>query len=681
MNEAADMLTIPRKLQKNWCTMPFYGTPKHNAKAVYQKYLGWYDANPLHLEELPPELLAQEQMRYMLSANDITSMLSLIEEDIQRGNYWIAAYMAQQIILGNNDANVVANAKVLCADALEQLGYQAQSGTWRNAYLCASYELRNGKKRTGASGSNATVQHMTFEMLLDYIAILFDGERASSKINFDGVVHIYDDKTFEDFALIIRNGAIMYYPLADLINLSEFKISPQLGGEQLSVSKDTLLEILGMTQDVTKTDWDIYNLLKEKYEGETLNYLIQIASCMVNLKLDRYKYFDIMDKHDSEVCIDGKLYNLKSEAVDCIDFLNGYKNQVLSMKTNTLKFEDEELAEWKKYYSILKEDSDVILEGDFITANNDGTLGIGNDGLFQQYEYWYTMYSLYRYLSRGYVNNDCYLQNPEVSVEDFIKLKKKIQLLESYVPDLYLEGNEKFGTTKYRFDDADGNAWSYLEGSSSDFNVNEFHAQEIFKKLYECYKQLGEMLVNPTMNSLYMSLNKHESNSAVELSWDFMEEGNYQINGVGVSFRGSGFFNVDLDSDIATFVAKKDNKVIDVLVFHKPQMTLSKGEKRDYVASVLAIAASDNEKFINTEYLEGDADIMAIMPYAAPPEVAKVTVVISYTSKYASKLVIGGKEITDGVSSGSVELKIETGETVKARGYSECGFYIEAEVK
>ena len=85
MNEASDMLTLPRAMQKNWCLKPFYGTPKHNAKAVYQKYLGWYDANPLHLEELPPEQLAKEMMRYMQAGSE-EKVLDMFSQDISNGN-------------------------------------------------------------------------------------------------------------------------------------------------------------------------------------------------------------------------------------------------------------------------------------------------------------------------------------------------------------------------------------------------------------------------------------------------------------------------------------------------------------------------------------------------------------------------------------------------------------------
>ena len=120
MDEVADMLVLPRNMQKNWTLKPFYGTPVHNAKAVYQKYLGWYDANPIHLQELPPEQLAKETLRYAM-AGSRENMLSMIEKDIARGNYWTAAYMSNQMILSGECEDIADNVKNLCATALRQL--------------------------------------------------------------------------------------------------------------------------------------------------------------------------------------------------------------------------------------------------------------------------------------------------------------------------------------------------------------------------------------------------------------------------------------------------------------------------------------------------------------------------------------------------------------------------------
>lgn len=101
----------------------------HNAKAVYQKYLGWYDANPAHLNPLPQVESAQRSLRYMGGAD---AVLVRAREDFAKGDYrWVAEVVMQVVYAepGNTAA------RGLAADALEPLGYQAESGVWRNAYL------------------------------------------------------------------------------------------------------------------------------------------------------------------------------------------------------------------------------------------------------------------------------------------------------------------------------------------------------------------------------------------------------------------------------------------------------------------------------------------------------------------------------------------------------------------
>lgn len=474
MNEAADMLTIPRRLQKNWCTKPFYGTPKHNAKAVYQKYLGWYDANPLHLEELPPEQLAQEQMRYMMVSGGTEGILSEIKADILRGNYWIAAYMAQQIVLGHKDNDTVNKARELCADALEQLGYQCESGIWRNAYLCASYELRNGKGRVSPSGSADTMKSMTAEMLLDYISILFDGEIASARVTYDGVLNISGER----FAFIIRNGAIMYYKL----NEKEYGYATGKDGE-ISLKKETLIFMTGLTQK-KMSKFDMYAQLCS-CDSENADFLQKIASCMINLSSDRYKYFDIVSKHDSEVKVDDEIFDIENIVRECIGFLDKLKNDSL-VNGGSVTFERDNLEKWRKYYKILKEETNIIMDSYFFSFTDGGKFGISTDGCLVKAEYWFTMYSLYRYLGRKYINNDCVFCGMADNAEKVAKLKKKIVLLESYLPE-YFGDADKNG---YKIDNEDKVAWKYLQGEDKDV----FSLCELTERLSISYRELLEIV-------------------------------------------------------------------------------------------------------------------------------------------------------------------------------------------
>ncbi len=136
--EIAEALDLPPELQREWSVRGYYGTVSHNAKAVYQRYLSWYDGNPANLHPLPPRQSATRTIDYMGGAN---AVLTRAREDFAAGEYRWVAQVASQLVHadpGNREA------RALAADAFEQLGYQAESGTWRNAYLYGAQEMRHG---------------------------------------------------------------------------------------------------------------------------------------------------------------------------------------------------------------------------------------------------------------------------------------------------------------------------------------------------------------------------------------------------------------------------------------------------------------------------------------------------------------------------------------------------------
>ena len=136
--EIASMIELPPELEKVWYTRQYYGTLKHNVKAVYQKYMGWYDANPIHLDQLDPSSYAAKLVEYL---GDADKVLELARADYDAGEYQWVAEITNALVFADPEN---LQARYLCADALEQLGYQAESGAWRNAYLVAAFELRNG---------------------------------------------------------------------------------------------------------------------------------------------------------------------------------------------------------------------------------------------------------------------------------------------------------------------------------------------------------------------------------------------------------------------------------------------------------------------------------------------------------------------------------------------------------
>lgn len=203
--EVAAMLTLPEKLEKVWYTRPYYGTLAHNAKAVYQKYLGWYDANPVNLNPLPPSDTAKKLVEYLGSTD---AVLCKARKDFEKGDYQWVAQITKELVFADPSNQKARN---LCADALEQLGYQAESGAWRNAYLMGAAELRKGNlsglART-ANGLGSAMKEMTVDMLLDYISILTDANAAQ---NDDVTLNLIVTDVNEKFYVTRKNGILLSY--------------------------------------------------------------------------------------------------------------------------------------------------------------------------------------------------------------------------------------------------------------------------------------------------------------------------------------------------------------------------------------------------------------------------------------------------------------------------------------
>ena len=176
--EIAEELELPPGLADEFFLRDYYGTVNHNAKAVYQKYLGWFDANPAHLHPLPQVEAAERYVAYMGGAD---AVLARAREDFAAGAYRWVAEVVNHVVFAD-PAN--QEARLLQADTLEQLGYQAESGPWRDFYLTGAQELRQGTPN--APGLRTPLQPdvlrgMPGSMLLDFLAVRLDGPRAATR--------------------------------------------------------------------------------------------------------------------------------------------------------------------------------------------------------------------------------------------------------------------------------------------------------------------------------------------------------------------------------------------------------------------------------------------------------------------------------------------------------------------
>ena len=201
--EIAERLALPRGLAATWHVRGYYGTLSHNSKSVYQRYLGWYDANPASLDPLPPVERGGKYVEYM---GGVAAALARAREDYARGEYRFVAEVMSHLVFAD-PAN--REARRLGADALEQMGYAAEAATWRNAYLLGALELRQGRPDTTARApvSPDLVRGMTLDLFFDYLAVRLNGERAEGERSVLNWVFPDLDRRY---VLTLQNCALTY---------------------------------------------------------------------------------------------------------------------------------------------------------------------------------------------------------------------------------------------------------------------------------------------------------------------------------------------------------------------------------------------------------------------------------------------------------------------------------------
>ncbi len=202
--EIAEQVRLPESLERHWAVRDYYGTISHNVKATYTRYLGWFDGNPANLDPLSPVEAAKKYVEFMGGAGAVTDRA---RECFENGEYrWVAQVMKHVVFADPSDRA----ARELTADAMEQLGYQAESSTWRNAYLTGAQELRFGSPvlpEMVDTASPETIHALTLEMIFNYLAVRLNGPEAAGReitINF-----VLPD-TNQEAWLRLENGALSH---------------------------------------------------------------------------------------------------------------------------------------------------------------------------------------------------------------------------------------------------------------------------------------------------------------------------------------------------------------------------------------------------------------------------------------------------------------------------------------
>lgn len=230
--EIAEMLRLPASLSENFSSRGYYGTTKHNSKAVYQAYFGWYDANPANLDPLPPEAAS---IKYVEAIGGFVVVLEKARKALQEGDYRWAAELLNHLVFAEADSE----AKTLLASAYTQLAYQAESGPWRDVYLSAALELKQGKSKTVISLASAKglLKHAPVEKFFDAMAAQLNGPEAEGK-NIRLNIHFNDLNS--SYQLWIENSVLHHRMIKD-------EVDPSTNVEadaSLSISHDLFLDVI-----------------------------------------------------------------------------------------------------------------------------------------------------------------------------------------------------------------------------------------------------------------------------------------------------------------------------------------------------------------------------------------------------------------------------------------------------
>ena len=241
---AAELTSLPPRLASKWYSRDYYGSLSHNVRAVYQRYMGFYDGNPATLNPLPP---SDAGAHYVKALGGAERVLALAREAYDTGDYRWVAELTRHLVFAQPDNRA---ARELQADALEQLGYQSENATWRNAYLTGAQELRNGVAPAASKGGSADdlVRALTPTLFFDYLGVRVDAAKAAAQ---DLTINWHFTDLNEDYALTLRNGVLTH---RDLTRHGQADV-------EVSMSKATLdriaLKQTGFLKEATVGDIDI----------------------------------------------------------------------------------------------------------------------------------------------------------------------------------------------------------------------------------------------------------------------------------------------------------------------------------------------------------------------------------------------------------------------------------------
>ncbi len=242
--EIAEDFKLPPSLEREWYTRGYYGTLSHNTKAIYQRYLGWFDGNPANLHKWPP---VEAGKRYVAAIGGADAVLEKAKASFDEGDYRWVAELVNHLVFAEpgNPA-----ARELQADAFEQLGYQAESGPWRAFYLTAAQELRNpmpASEFPRPAGSD-TVRGLPTNELLDSMSVRLNGPNAGEK-EFTFNLNVTD--TGETYLVTVTNAVLHHEPGKKAGNADADIAIERLALAQLALGEKTVEDVIADGAKIT----------------------------------------------------------------------------------------------------------------------------------------------------------------------------------------------------------------------------------------------------------------------------------------------------------------------------------------------------------------------------------------------------------------------------------------------
>ncbi|MFT7306401.1 MAG: alkyl sulfatase BDS1-like metallo-beta-lactamase superfamily hydrolase, partial [Candidatus Azotimanducaceae bacterium] len=253
--EIAEQVKLPKSLDKEFYNRDYYGTVHHNARAVYVKYLGFFNGNPATLYKLPPVSAAEKYLEFMGGADAIVDKA---RPYFDKGEYRWVAEVLYHVVMAQPDH---VEGRALLADTLEQLGYQSESGPWRNFYLCGALELRNGLPKGAKFTANASMAaSIPMKNMFDSMSVRLNGPRAEGlviSINLDfsdlepwhlsienSVLNSTENRQVKDAQATLKCASVDYKRL--MMGLSDGPTLMQEGKLQIDGNAGVLLELAGL---------------------------------------------------------------------------------------------------------------------------------------------------------------------------------------------------------------------------------------------------------------------------------------------------------------------------------------------------------------------------------------------------------------------------------------------------